>query len=171
LSVIVTVVLLLLVLFWILAVYNRLIKLRRQVINGWRQIDTQLRRRHDLVSTLITTVRGEIDVAPDAIEAVIAARNHAVSARAPGDLAQQEGQLTQALARFFALAANDAQLTSHHKIQALQQELADTESQIRSARQTYNSIATKYNASMHVVPNNLIAGFGNFKPAELFASA
>src|SRR5919108_449708 len=153
---------------WIVGLYNRLVGLRNQVLNGWRQIDVQLKRRHDLIPNLVNTVRGAMEFERDTLEAVIAARTRAVSARGPADAAQKEGELTQALGRLFALAENYPQLTANANVRALQEELSATENKIGFARQFYNDIATKYNTAIQVVPTNVIAGFGNFRPSELF---
>jgi LemA protein len=167
-AVIVTLAVVLLVVFWAIGTYNRLIALRNQVLNGWRQIDVQLKRRHDLIPNLVNTVRGAMEFERETLEAVISARNRAVSASGPADAAQKEGELTQALGRLFALAENYPQLTANQNVRALQEELTATENKIGFARQFYNDIATKYNTAIQVVPNTFVAGFGSFKPAELF---
>src|SRR6266511_529730 len=167
-SVILTLAVVLLIVFWVLSLYNRLIRLRNQVVNGWRQIDVQLKRRHDLIPNLVNTVKGAMEFERDTLEAVVGARNRAVAATGPADAAQKEGQLTQALGRLLALAENYPQLTANQNVRALQEELTATENKIGFARQFYNDIATKYNTAIQVVPNNIIAGFGDFKPSELF---
>jgi LemA protein len=167
-SVVITLVVALLAIFWAIGLYNRLVGLRNQVLNGWRQIDVQLKRRHDLIPNLVNTVRGAMEFERETLEAVIAARARATGASGPADAARKEGELTQALGRLFALAENYPQLTANANVRALQEELSATENKIGFARQFYNDIATKYNTSIQVVPNNFIAGFGDFKPAELF---
>jgi LemA protein len=167
-AVLVTLAVAALIVFWAIGLYNRLIGLRNQVLNGWRQIDVQLKRRHDLIPNLVNTVRGAMEFERETLEAVVTARTRAVSATGPADAARKEGELTQALGRFFALAENYPQLTANANVRALQEELSATENKIGFARQFYNDIATKYNTAIQVVPNNFIAGFGNFKPAELF---
>jgi LemA protein len=167
-AVLVTLAVAALIVFWAIGLYNRLIGLRNQVLNGWRQIDVQLKRRHDLIPNLVNTVRGAMEFERETLEAVVAARTRAVSATGPADAARKEGELTQALGRFFALAENYPQLTANANVRALQEELSATENKIGFARQFYNDIATKYNTAIQVVPNNFIAGFGHFKPAELF---
>jgi LemA protein len=167
-GVIITLVVVLLIVFFAIGIYNRLISLRNQVLNGWKQIDVQLKRRHDLIPNLVNTVRGAMEFERDTLEAVIQARNRAAAATGPADAAQKEGELTQVLGRLFALAENYPQLTANQNVRALQEELTTTENKIGFARQFYNDIATKYNTAIQVVPNNIVAGFGNFKPAELF---
>src|ERR1019366_8315887 len=91
---------------WAIASYNRLVGLRNQVINGWKQIDVQLKRRHDLIPNLVASVKGEMQFEQDTLEKVIAARNTAVAARGVADAAEKENALTQTLSRLFALAEN-----------------------------------------------------------------
>jgi LemA protein len=167
-AVIITLAVVLLVAFWGVGIYNRLIALRNQVLNGWKQIDVQLKRRHDLIPNLVNTVRGAMEFERDTLEAVIQARNRAATASGPADAAQKEGELTQVLGRLFALAENYPQLTANQNVRALQEELSATENKIGFARQFYNDIATKYNTAIQVVPNSFIAGFGSFSVAELF---
>src|ERR1035437_8976330 len=91
---------------WAIASYNRLVGLRNQVLNGWRQIDVQLKRRHDLIPNLVNTVRGAMDFERETLTQVMEARSRAVGATGPADAAKKEGELTQALGRLFALAEN-----------------------------------------------------------------
>src|SRR5436189_1184890 len=98
---------------WAIASYNRLIGMRNQVVNGWRQIDVQLKRRHDLIPNLVNAVRGSMDFERDTLTAVMEARARAASATGPADAAQKEGQLTQALGRLFAVAENYPALKSN----------------------------------------------------------
>jgi LemA protein len=167
-SVLITIGVLAVVALWAVGSYNRLVGLRNQVTNGWRQIDVQLKRRHDLIPNLVNTVKGAMDFERDTLEAVIAARNRAATATGPADAGRKEGELSAALGRFFALAESYPQLTANQNVRALQEELAGTENKIGFARQFYNDIATKYNTATEVVPANLIAGFAGFKRAELF---
>jgi LemA protein len=147
---------------------NAIPTLQEQAQASWSEVLSQYQRRADLIPNLVNTVRGAMEFERDTLEAVIAARTRAVSATGPADAAQKEGELTQALGRLFALAENYPQLTANANVRALQEELSATENKIGFARQFYNDIATKYNTAIQVVPNNIIAGFGNFKPAELF---
>ncbi len=154
----------------LIVIYNRLIQLRNQTANGWRQIDVQLKRRHDLIPNLVNTVKGVMEFERGTLERVIQARNAAVGARGVADAAAKEGELTQALGRFFALAESYPQLRSNDNVKQLQEELTTTENQIGFARQFYNDIATQYNIAQQTFPSNQVAGlFGGFAPAELFA--
>src|SRR6267142_1593492 len=95
-----------LLVFWIIGSYNRLVGMRNQTLNGWKQIDVQLKRRHDLIPNLVNAVRGSMDFERDTLTAVMDARARALGATGPADAAQKEGQLTSALARLLAVAEN-----------------------------------------------------------------
>src|SRR5215472_15053133 len=153
---------------WVIASYNRLVSLRNQVANGWRQIDVQLKRRHDLIPNLVNAVKGSMDFERDTLTAVMEARAKAQTATGPADAAQKEGQLSQALGRLFALAENYPTLKSNDNVKMLQEELSATENKVGFARQFYNDIATKFNTAQQVFPANLFASTFGFKTAELF---
>ena len=153
---------------WAIASYNRLVGLRNQVLNGWRQIDVQLKRRHDLIPNLVNSVRGSMDFERDTLTAVMEARAKALTATGPADAAQKEGQLSQALGKLFALAENYPTLKSNENVKALMEELSTTENKVGFARQFYNDIATKFNTAQQVFPTNIFANMLGFKPAELF---
>ena len=153
---------------WAIGSYNRLVGMRNQTLNGWRQIDVQLKRRHDLIPNLVNAVRGSMDFERDTLTAVMEARARAVAATGPADAAQKEGQLTQALGRLFAVAENYPTLKSNDNVKMLQEELSATENKVGFARQFYNDIATKFNTAQQVFPTAIFAGMFGFKPAELF---
>jgi LemA protein len=138
------------------------------VKNGWKQIDVQLKRRHDLIPNLVNTVRGYMEFEQDTLEKVIKARNAAVGATGVADAAAKEGALTGMLSKLFALAENYPNLKSNETVVKLQEELSSTENKISFARQFYNDIATKFNIAQQVFPGNIIAGLFKFQPAELF---
>ena len=153
---------------WIIASYNRLVSMRNQTLNGWRQIDVQLKRRHDLTPNLVNAVRGSMDFERDTLTAVMEARAKALTATGPADAAQKEGQLSQALGRLLAVAENYPTLKSNDNVKMLQEELSGTENKVGFARQFYNDIATNFNTAQQVFPANLFAAAFGFKPAELF---
>src|SRR5437763_13362098 len=101
---------------WAVAGYNRLVGMRNQVANGWRQIDVQLKRRHDLIPNLVNAVRGSMDFERDTLTAVMEARAKAMAAAGPADAAQKEGQLSQALGRLIAVAENYPNLKSNDNV-------------------------------------------------------
>jgi len=154
--------------FWIVGGYNRLVSLRNQTLNGWKQIDVQLKRRHDLIPNLVNTVKGSMEFERDTLTSVMDARARAMAASGPADASRKEGELTQALGRLFAVAENYPQLKSSENVKMLQEELASTENKIGFARQFYNDIATKFNIARETFPSNVIASTFNFTPAELF---
>jgi LemA protein len=158
----------LLLIAWVIAKYNSLVTLRNQVTNGWKQIDVQLKRRHDLIPNLVNTVRGQMQFEQETLEKVIQARNAAVSAKGIADAAEKENMLSGALSKLFALVENYPSLKSNENVLQLQEELTSTENKISFARQFYNDIATKFNISQQVFPANIIASMFNFKPSELF---
>lgn len=155
---------------WLILTYNGLIGLKNQVRNAWKQIDVQLKRRHDLIPNLVNTVKGAMEFERDTLERVIQARNAAVSAHGHGvaETAQAENALTQSLGRLFALAENYPQLKSNQNVLQLQEELTSTENKIAFARQLYNDLAARFNTAQEVFPTNLFARNLGFAPAEFF---
>ena len=153
---------------WAIWRYNNLISLRNQAANGWKQIDVQLKRRHDLIPNLVASVKGEMQFEQDTLEKVIQARNAAASAQGVADAAGKENVLTQTLSRLFALAENYPNLKANESVRTLMEEISSTENRIGFARQFYNDIATRYNTAQQVFPDNLIAQAFKFQPVELF---
>lgn len=156
------------VVLWMIGAYNGLIALKNQVVNAWKQIDVQLKRRHDLIPNLVNTVKGAMNFERSTLEAVIAARNKAVSAQGVAATAQAEGELTQALGRLFALTENYPELKSSQNVLQLQEELTSTENKVGFARQLYNDVATQYNTRQAQFPTSLLAGMAKASPAELW---
>ncbi len=164
--------------FWFVGVYNSLISLRNQVFNAWKQIDVQLKRRHDLIPNLVDTVKGAMNFEKETLESVIAARNQAIAAtKGTTDLpsAQQvqataaaEGQLSSSLGRLFAVVEAYPNLKATANVAQLQEELTSTENKIAFARQLYNDQATVYNTRQQQFPSSLVAGFAKATPAELW---
>jgi LemA protein len=165
---IVLLVLILAVALWAIASYNRLVGMRNEVLNGWRQIDVQLKRRHDLIPNLVNAVRGSMEFERDTLTAVMDARAKALTATGPLDAAAKEGQLTQALGRLLAVAESYPTLKSNDNVKMLQEELSATENKVGFARQFYNDIVTKFNTAQQVFPANLFAAAFGFRPSELF---
>ena len=161
-------ILILVVLVWAVAKYNGLVTLRNEVENGWKQIDVQLKRRHDLIPNLVNTVKGYMEYERETLEKVIQARNAAASATGVADSAVKEGALTGALSRLFALAENYPTLKANENVRQLQEELASTENKIGFARQFYNDIAMKFNIAQQVFPGSIVAGMFGFRKSELF---
>ncbi|GAA1790990.1 LemA family protein [Luedemannella flava] len=159
---------------WALATYNKLVRQRNQVQASWAQIDVQLKRRVDLIPNLVETVKGYAAHEKGTLEAVIQARNTAISAagsQGPAGRAEAENALTQTLGRLFALAEAYPNLKANENFAALQSELASTEDKIAYARQFYNSAVQTFNTSIQTIPTNIIAGVGNFKQMDFFEAA
>ena len=167
-STIVFLVVLAVIVLWVIGAYNGLIALKNQVVNAWKQIDVQLKRRHDLIPNLVNTVKGAMDFERSTLDAVISARNKAVSATGVKDTARAEGELTQALGRLFALTEAYPELKSNQNVLQLQEELTSTENKVGFARQLYNDVATQYNTKQATFPTMLIAGLAKGTPAELW---
>jgi LemA protein len=167
-ALLVLVALLVIVALWIIGAYNGLVALRNQVANAWKQIDVQLKRRHDLIPNLVNTVKGAMTFERSTLEAVIAARNKAVSATGVAQTARAEGELTQALGRLFALTEAYPDLKATGNVAQLQEELTSTENKIGFARQLYNDVATQYNTRQATFPTMLVAGLAKAAPAELW---
>lgn len=156
------------IIFWMVGAYNKLIKLKNQVVNAWKQIDVQLKRRHDLIPNLVNTVKGAMEFEKSALEAVINARARAMGAQGVRETAQAEGMLTQALGKLFALAEAYPDLKATGNIAQLQEELTSTENKIAFSRQLYNDTATHYNTAQQQFPTNLMAGVAGASPADLW---
>ncbi len=154
---------------WVVTKYNSLVTLRNQVENGWKQIDIQLKRRHDLIPNLVNTVKGYMEFEQDTLRQVIEARNAAVSAPGVAASAAREGELTGVLTKLFALMENYPNLKANENVKQLQEELTGTENKVGFARQFYNDISMKFNIGQEVFPGSLIASMFNFRRAELFA--
>ncbi len=153
---------------WLILTYNGLIALKNQVQNAWKQIDVQLKRRHDLIPNLVNTVKGAMEFERDTLERVIQARNAAVNAHGVEATAQAENALTQSLGRLFALAENYPELKTNQNVLQLQEELTSTENKIAFARQLYNDLAARFNTAQEVFPTALFARNLGFSRAEFF---
>jgi LemA protein len=158
---------------WAVAAYNKLVRRRNQVDASWAQIDVQLTRRSNLIPNLVETVKGYAAHERGTLDAVITARNSAVAAKAQGAAgrAEAEAVLTQMLDRLLALSEAYPDLKANQNFAALQSELANTEDKIAYARQFYNSAVQTYNTTTQTLPTNLIAGVGGFRQREYFEAA
>lgn len=156
------------IVLWAIAAYNRLVSLREQVRSGWAQIDVALKRRHDLIPNLVETVKGYAAHEKQTLERVIAARNQAVAATNPQQASAAEGLLSGALRQLFALAEAYPDLKANQNFMQLQAELASTENQISNWRQNYNNLVQRYNTTIMSFPTNLMAGAFGFTPGQFF---
>jgi LemA protein len=176
LALIVLVVVAAIIAFWVIGAYNGLVALKNQVANAWKQIDVQLKRRHDLIPNLVNTVKGAMQFEKDTLEAVISARNKAIAVQTAGgpagpsvaQTAAAESQLTGALGKLFAVVEAYPDLKATGNVAQLQEELTSTENKIAFARQLYNDTATEYNTKQQQFPTSLVAGVAGAKNAELW---
>src|SRR5271168_2775229 len=153
--------------------YNGLVKKRNRTQEAWSQIDVELKRRHDLIPNLVSTVQGYAAHEKGTFEAVTKARANAVSAGATGDpsqVAPAENALSGALRSLFAVAENYPQLRAVESFLQLQETLTATEDKIEYARRYYNTSVRNYNIGLQTFPRRLIAALFHFKPAAFFAA-
>ena len=167
------------VIIYIIAVYNRLIALKNRFKNGFAQIDVQLQRRHDLIPNLVETAKGYMSHEKETLTQVIEARNQAISAKkaaaahpddanAVAQLGKAESFLSGSLANFFALSENYPDLKANDTMAQLMEELSSTENRIGFARQAFNDAVMNYNTYREQFPQNFIGGlFGSFSEAKL----
>ena len=168
LTVLIVIAVLVLIAVWLIMGYNRLVRLRNRTQNAWSQVDVQLKRRYDLVPNLVETVTGYASHEQDTFQAVVAARNAAVSAASVGDQSSAENMLTGALKQLFALAENYPDLKASNNFQTLQTQLADIEGDITIARQIYNDTTLSYNNAVETIPTNLVANVTGFQRGVFF---
>ncbi|MEM9478949.1 MAG: LemA family protein [Verrucomicrobiota bacterium] len=169
----------LLAIFFVVGMYNKLVQLRNRFKNAFAQIDVQLKRRHDLIPNLVETAKGFMKHERETLEGVISARSAASNARGaaagnPGDpksmesLMAAEAGLTGALGKLFALSEAYPDLKSNQNMLQVQEELTSTENKISFSRQAYNDSVMHYNNARETFPTNFIAGMFNFFPATMF---
>ena len=164
---------------WAMGIYNNLIRLRNRYENAFSQIDVQLKRRFDLIPNLVSIAKGYMEHEKETLEAVIQARNQAITAtkaaasnpgdaQAMGNLASADTQLTGALGRLMMIAESYPDLKANENMMALQEELTSTENKVSFSRQSYNDSVTNYNTARDLFPASMIAGTFGFQPARLF---
>jgi LemA protein len=157
-----------LLVLYVISLYNKLVKLRNRIENAWAQIDVQLKRRWDLIPNLVETVKGYASHESETLEAVIAARNAATTASGPAEQAANENMLTGALRQLFAVSEAYPDLKANQNFLELQEELTATEGRIAYARQHYNDQVQKYNTGIETFPAVVIAGMLRFTEREYF---
>jgi len=166
-------------LVFVIGGYNALVTLRNRYKNAFSQIDVQLKRRYDLIPNLVETAKGYLQHERGTLEAVVAARNTAITAnnraaQNPGDasamkdLSSAESALSGVMSRLFALSESYPDLKANTTMMKLMEELSSTENKVSFARQAYNDSVMAYNNRREVFPSSIIAGMFNFAPAELF---
>jgi LemA protein len=159
---------LVLLVFLLVGLYNSLVRLNVQCDNAWADIDVQLKRRYDLVPNLVESVKGYAAHERGTLEAVISARNRAMSATGPADKAQAENVLSGALKSLFALAEAYPQLRAVESFTSLQSSLSEIEDTVQNARRYYNAVVRDLNIKIQQFPTNMVAGMLGFKTREFF---
>ena len=167
-TLIVIAVVVLLIVFWVIGLYNGLARARIRVREAWSGIDVQLKRRSSLIPNLVETVKGYAAHEKVVFENVTRARAILDRAATPGQAAQADNMLTGALRSLFAVAEAYPDLKANTNFLELQRELTDTEDKIAYSRQFYNANVRTYNEKIAVVPSSIIAGMFNFQPEEFY---
>lgn len=154
-------------LLYFVAVYNGLVARKNQAREAWATIDTQLKRRYDLIPNLVESVKGAAKHEKETLSAVIAARNAAMTATGP-DKSAAENKLTETLKSIFALSENYPTLRANENFLELQRELTDTETKIQAARQFYNTVVMGLNTQIQQFPSNIVARMFGVTEEKLF---
>jgi LemA protein len=157
-----------LVVVFLIGMYNGLVRLKVTCDNAWADIDVQLKRRYDLIPNLVETVKGYAAHEKGTLEAVINARNRAMTATGPADKAQAENMLSGALKNLFALAEAYPQLRAIESFTSLQNSLTQIEDSVQNARRYYNAVVRDLNTKIQQFPSNIFAGLLGFKTREFF---
>ena len=159
-----------LIVVWIIGMYNGLVTARQKVENAWSQIDVQLQRRFDLIPNFVETVKGYMTHESETFEKIAQLRTSWANSSSVGEKANLDGELTSALKTIMAVSENYPDLKANQNFADLSEELRNTENKISFSRQFYNDSVTMYNTKLEVFPSNIIAGMFNFKQKELFAA-
>jgi len=157
-----------LLVIWVIIIYNGLVAMRQRVNQAFADVDVQLKQRHDLVPNLVETVKGYAAHERGTLEAVVQARNAAMTAQGPAQMAQAENMLSGALRQLFALSEAYPDLKANQNFQQLQMELSDLENKIAAARRFFNNAVQEYNTGIQQFPAVLIAGPAGFTQKEFF---
>ena len=157
-----------LLIIWIIAIYNGLVSSRLKVDNAWSQIDVQLQRRFDLIPNFVETVKGYMTHESETFEKIAALRTSWANSSTVGEKAKLDGELSGALKTIMAVSENYPELKANQNFSELSEELRNTENKISFSRQFYNDTVTMYNEKLQIFPSNIIANMFNFKPRDLF---
>lgn len=153
---------------WVIAAYNKFIRLRTRADEAWSDIDVQLKRRYDLIPNLIETVKGYMNHERETLESVTKARTQAMGAQSVEEHAQAENMLTGALKSLFAVSESYPDLKANENFMELQRELTDTENKIQASRRFYNTNVRDLNITIESFPSNIIANLFKFAKREFF---
>ena len=157
-----------LLVIWVISIYNGLVKSRLKVDNAWSQIDVQLQRRFDLIPNFVETVKGYAAHESETFEKIAKLRTSWANAGTVAEKADLDNQLSGALKTIMAVSENYPELKANQNFSELSEELRNTENKISFSRQFYNDSVTMYNEKLQIFPSNIIANMFNFKPRELF---
>ncbi len=161
-------VIILLLIFWLIGMYNGLVQSRNKVKNAWSQIDVQLQRRFDLIPNLVEAVKGYMTHESETLAKVTELRTSWANASTINEKAELDNQLSGALKTIMAVSENYPELKANQNFSELQEELRNTENKISYARQFYNDTVTMYNTKIELVPTNIVASIFRFNAEELF---
>jgi LemA protein len=153
---------------WVIMIYNGLVAMRQRANQSFADLDVQLKQRHDLIPNLVETVKGYASHEKGTLEAVVQARNAALSAHGPAAQAQAENMLSGALRQLFALSESYPDLKASANFQQLQRDLSDVENKLAAARRFFNNAVSEYNAGVQAFPAVLFAGALGFGMREFF---
>ena len=153
---------------YFMTAYNGLVRLKVQCDDAWSDIDVQLKRRYDLIPNIVETVKGYAAHEKGTLEAVVSARNQAMTAQGPAAKGEAEGMLTGALRQLFALAEAYPQLRAVESFTQLQNILNQIEDTLQNARRYYNAVVRDFNTMIEQFPSSIVAGMGHFKEREFF---
>ena len=159
-----------LLIIWIIGVYNGLVSSRQKVDNAWSQIDVTLQRRFDLIPNFVETVKGYMNHESETFEKITALRTSWANSSTVGEKAKLDGELSGALKTIMAVSENYPELKANTNFSELSEELRNTENKISFSRQFYNDSVTMYNTKLELFPSNIVAGMFNFQKRDLFAT-
>ena len=159
-----------LLVIWVIAIYNGLVRAKLKVDNAWSQIDVQLQRRFDLIPNFVETVKGYMSHESETFEKIAALRTSWANSSTVSEKAKLDGELSEALKTIMAVSENYPDLKANTNFSELSEELRNTENKISFSRQFYNDSVTMYNEKLQMFPSNIIAGMFNFKERDLFVA-
>ena len=166
----IAIIIIVLLIIWIISIYNGLVTSKQKVDNAWSQIDVQLQRRFDLIPNFVETVKGYAAHESETFEKITSLRTSWANANTVAEKADLDNQLSGALKTIMAVSENYPELKANTNFSELSEELRNTENKISFSRQFYNDSVTMYNTKLELFPSNIVAGMFNFTPRELFAA-
>ena len=166
----IAIVIIVLLIIWIIGIYNGLVSSRQNVDNAWSQIDVTLQRRFDLIPNFVETVKGYMNHESETFEKITALRTSWANSSSVEEKANLNNELSGALKTIMAVSENYPDLKSNTNFSELSEELRNTENKIAFSRQFYNDSVTRYNTKLELFPSNIVANMFNFKPKSLFAA-